>query len=117
MMKKIDAVIRNTRFYSVKDALYEIGVKGMTVYEIKGMGNQRGTVSSTPSGRPGSFKQTELIPKTKIEIVCDDCDVQKIVDTIVSNAHTGHVGDGKIFLSNVTNVIRIRTGESGTDAI
>ena len=114
-MKKIDAIIRNTRFYSVKESLDEIGVKGMTVYEIKGVGSQKG--ESSVGGRPGSLKNTELIPKTKIEIVCDDSDVEKIIETIVSNAHTGSIGDGKIFVSTIDDVIRIRTSQKGSDAI
>ena len=114
-MKKIDAIIRNTRFYSVKEALDEVGVKGMTVYEIKGVGSQKG--ESVAGGRPGSLKNTELIPKTKIEIVCDDADVEKIIDTITSNAQTGSVGDGKIFISTIDDVIRIRTGEKGSNAV
>ena len=114
-MKKIDAIIRSTRFYSVKEALDEIGVKGMTVYEVKGVGTQKGDTSS--GGRPGSFKNTELIPKTKIEIVCDDQDADKIISTISSSANTGSIGDGKIFVSTIDNVIRIRTGDKGVSAI
>lgn len=114
-MKKIDAVIRNNRFYAVKDALDEVGIRGMTVYEIKGVGTQRG--DPTTGGRPGTLKNTELIPKTKIEIVCDDADVQKIIDAIVSAAQTGDVGDGKIFVGTVDDVVRIRTGERGAGAI
>jgi len=114
-MKKIDAIIRNTRFYTVKEALDEVGVKGMTVYEIKGVGAQKGDTSS--GGRPGSFRNTELVPKTKIEIVCDDEDAEKIISTITKSAQTGDVGDGKIFVSTVDDVIRIRTGEKGTGAV
>ncbi len=114
-MKKIDAIIRNARFYSVKEALDEIGIKGMTVYEIKGVGNQKG--QTTAGGRPGSLKNTELLPKTKIEIVCEDNEVDKIVETITCNAQTGGVGDGKIFVSTIDDVIRIRTGKKGSDAI
>lgn len=114
-MKKIDAVIRNTRFYSVKEALDDIGVKGMTVYEIKGVGAQKGDVSA--GGRPGSFKNSELIPKTKIEIVCNDDDAEQIINVITTNAQTGSVGDGKIFVSTIDDVIRIRTGQKGSDAV
>lgn len=113
-MKKIDAIIRNTKFYAVKDALDEAGIKGMTVYEIKGVGSQKGEVSG---GRPGTFKNTELIPKTKIEIVCSDEDAEKIIAAITSSAQTGSVGDGKIFVSTVDDVIRIRTGEKGASAV
>jgi len=114
-MKKIDAIIRNTRFYTVKEALDEVGVKGMTVYEIKGVGAQKGDTSS--GGRPGTFRNTELVPKTKVEIVCDDGDAEKIISTITKSAQTGDVGDGKIFVSTVDDVIRIRTGEKGTSAV
>ena len=114
-MKKIDAIIRNTRFYAVKEALDDVGIKGMTVYEIKGVGAQKGDVAT--GGRPGTFKNTELIPKTKIEIVCDDEDTEKIISAITSSAQTGSVGDGKIFVSTIDDVIRIRTGEKGTSAV
>jgi len=114
-MKKIDAIIRTARFYAVKEALDEAGVKGMTVYEIKGVGAQRGDTSS--GGRPGTFKNTELIPKTKIEIVCDDEDTEKIISAVTKSAQTGDVGDGKIFVSTIDDVIRIRTGEKGASAV
>ncbi len=114
-MKKIDAIIRNNRFYAVKDALDDVGIRGMTVYEIKGVGTQKG--DPTAGGRPGTLKNTELLPKTKIEIVCDDADVEKIVGAIVSSAQTGDVGDGKIFVSTINDVMRIRTGEQGSQAL
>lgn len=114
-MKRIDAIIRNTRFYTVKEALDNAGVKGMTTYEVKGVGAQKGDVTS--GGRPGSFKNTELIPKTKIEIVCDDGDVDTIIEAISTSAKTGSVGDGKIFVSSVEDVVRIRTDEKGSSAV
>lgn len=114
-MKRIDAIIRNTKFYAVKEALDTVGVKGMTTYEVKGMGAQKGDLSM--GGRPGSFKNTELIPKTKIEIVSDDADVAKITEAIIANAKTGSVGDGKIFVSTIDDVVRIRTGERGASAV
>ena len=113
-MKKIEALIRNSKLYSVKDALESIGIKGMTVYEVKGLGIQKGITSG---GRPGSTSGSELNPKTKIEIVCDDNDATKIMATIASAAKTGDVGDGKIFIYSIEDSMRIRTGEKGSDAV
>jgi len=113
-MKKIEALIRNSKLYSVKDALESIGIKGMTVYEVKGLGIQKGVTSG---GRPGSASGSELNPKTKIEIVCDDDDAAKIMTTIASAAKTGSVGDGKIFIYSIEDSMRIRTGEKGSDAV
>ena len=114
-MKKIEAVVRNSKFHEIKAALDNAGVHGITEYEIKGAGNQKG--ESTASGRPGSFKTTDLIPKTKFEIVCRDEDVEAIVSTITESAKSGEVGDGKIFIYDIADVVRIRTGERGERAI
>jgi len=114
-MKKIEAIIRNEKLYELKAALDSVGARGLTSYEVKGAGNQKG--GTQQGGRPGSFKSTTLIPKTKIEIVCDDKDLDSILDTIQKTARTGDVGDGKIFVYHLENAIRIRTGESGTVAI
>ena len=114
-MKKIEALIRNSKLYPVKDALDEIGIKGMTVYEVKGLGIQKG--QTTSGGRPGSFSGSELNPKTKIEIVCNDNDVDKIMTTLSNAAKTGNVGDGKIFVYTIDDSMRIRTGEKGSDAV
>ena len=113
-MKKIEALVRNSKLYSVKDALEKVGIKGMTVYEVKGLGIQKGVVSG---GRPGSVSGSELNPKTKIEIVCDNNDVTKIMNAIAESAKTGNVGDGKIFLYTIDDSMRIRTGERGSDAV
>ena len=113
-MKKIEALVRNSKLYSVKDALENVGIKGMTVYEVKGLGIQKGVASG---GRPGSASGSELNPKTKIEIVCDDNDVTKIMDAIAESAKTGNVGDGKIFVYTIDDSMRIRTGERGSDAV
>lgn len=87
----------------------------MTSYEVRGAGNQKGTQQA--GGRPDSFKSATLIPKTKINIMCDDKDVESLVATISKTARTGNVGDGKIFVYPLDNVVRIRTGESRTTAI
>ncbi len=114
-MKKIEALIRNSKLYSVKDALEQVGIKGMTVYEVKGLGIQKGVASG---GRPGAGAGgSELNPKTKIEIVCDDGDVTKIMSTIAEAAKTGSVGDGKIFVHTIEDSMRIRTGEKGSNAV
>ena len=113
-MKKIEALVRNSKLYSVKDALEKIGIKGMTVYEVKGLGIQKGV---THGGRPGTVSGSELNPKTKIEIVCDDSDVTKIMGAIAESAKTGSVGDGKIFVYTIEDSMRIRTGERGSDAV
>jgi nitrogen regulatory protein P-II 1 len=114
-MKKIEALIRSSKIYSVKDALDEIGITGMTVYEVKGMGTQKAQAAS--GGRPGTTARAALNPKTKIEIVCNDSDVYKIMDTISRSAKTGSPGDGKIFVHTIEDSMRIRTGERGTDAV
>ena len=114
-MKKIEALIRNSKLYPVKDALDEVGIKGMTVYEVKGLGTQKG--QTTGGGRPGTFSGSELNPKTKIEIVCDDGDVDKIMGALASAAKTGNVGDGKIFVYTIDDSMRIRTGERGSNAV
>ncbi len=112
-MKKIEAVIKPFKLDEVKKALTEIGVKGLTVTEVKGFGRQKG---QTELYR-GSEYNIDFLPKIKIEIVAKDSDGQKIVDTILNTASTGSVGDGKIFISDVNEVIRIRTRESGDTAI
>lgn len=113
-MKKIEALVRNSKLYSVKDALEKVGIKGMTVYEVKGLGTQKGV---THGGRPGTVSGSELNPKTKIEIVCDDNDVTKIMGAIAESAKTGSVGDGKIFVYTIEDSMRIRTGERGSNAV
>ena len=113
-MKKIEALIRNSKLYTVKDALEDVGIKGMTVYEVKGLGIQKGV---SRGGRPGTASGSELNPKTKIEIVCGDGDVEKIMTAIASAAKTGSVGDGKIFIYTIEDSMRIRTGEKGSNAV
>jgi len=107
MSKKIEAVIRSEKLNPVKTALEEIGVLGMTVYEVHGRGEQKGLEFTHRAGK----YRVDLLPKTKIEIVVTDADCQKVVDTLIASARTGDIGDGKIFISPIDKVIRIRTGE------
>jgi len=112
-MKKVEAIIRPFRIDDVREALAEIGVKGMTLTEVKGYGRQKG---HTELYR-GSEYQIDFLPKIKIEVIVADRLVDKVVDTIVKAARTGQVGDGKIFILPVEDVIRVRTGESGEAAV
>ncbi|TVL99993.1 MAG: transcriptional regulator [Candidatus Brocadia sp. WS118] len=112
-MKKIIAIVREDRFTMVKDALLDIGYPGMTVTEVKGHGHQKGI---TEQWRGRTFK-TDLLKKIQMEMVVADKDVEKIVQCIIKEAQTGSIGDGKIFISSIENVVRIRTGERGEMAI
>lgn len=112
-MKKIEAIIRPFKLDEVKEALIEEGIKGLTISEVRGYGRQKG---HTETYR-GSEYQIEFVPKIKIEIVVDDALQEKVVDAILRTAKTGQVGDGKIFISDIQEVIRIRTEESGSQAL
>lgn len=112
-MKKIEAIIRPFKIDDVREALIEIGIKGMTITEVKGYGRQKG---HTEMYR-GSEYQIDFLPKMKIEIITPDDQVEKIVSTIIKSAKTGQVGDGKIFIYPVEEVIRVRTEESGEAAL
>jgi nitrogen regulatory protein P-II 1 len=112
-MKEIVAIIRPEKLEDVKKALEEIGCNGVTVVEVKGRGRQLGITESYR----GSDYRIDLLPKTRLEIIINDEDVEKITDAIVKTAQTGDIGDGKIFISPVEEVIRIRTGESGKKAV
>ncbi len=112
-MKKIEAIIRPFKLDEVKEALIEEGVKGLTMSEVRGYGRQKG---HTETYR-GSEYRIEFVPKIKIEVVVDDELADKVIDAILKAAKTGQVGDGKIFVSNVDDVIRIRTEESGKHAL
>ena len=112
-MKRIIAIIRQEKFEDVKSALAEIGCEGMTVSEVKGRGSQQGIKESYR----GSSYCIDLIPKTRVEVVVNDEDLDLIVETIKKGAYTGNIGDGKIFIQEVENVIRIRTGEEGDTAV
>lgn len=112
-MKKIEAIIKPFKLEEVKDALQEIGIKGMTVTEVKGFGRQKGHVELYR----GAEYDITFIPKVKIEIVIPDDLLEKTISTIEKNARTGNIGDGKIFVLPLEDVIRVRTGEKGEDAI
>ena len=112
-MKKIEAIIRPSKLEDVKNALLKAGCKGLTVSEVKGRGVQGGIVERY-RGREYTI---DLLPKVKIEIVVDDANVEKIIDIICENAKTGEFGDGKIFVIPVVEVVRVRTGERGKDAL
>ena len=112
-MKKIEAIIRHFKLEDVKQALTNINVVGMTVTECKGFGRQKGHKEQYR----GAEYTVDFLPKTKLEIIVADSQAQAAIDAIVVGARTGKIGDGKIFVSNLENVIRIRTGESGDGAI
>ncbi|MBF0557293.1 MAG: P-II family nitrogen regulator [Nitrospirae bacterium] len=112
-MKKIEAIIKPFKLDEVKDSLNEIGIQGMTVTEVKGFGRQKG---HTELYR-GAEYVVDFIPKIKIEIVTSDALASKVVDAIEKSAKTGKIGDGKIFIYSVEDVIRIRTGERGEGAV
>lgn len=112
-MKKIEAIIRPFKLDDVKEALLEEGIKGMTISEVRGYGRQKGHKETFR----GSEYQIEFVPKIKLEIVVDENLAEVAVNAILKTAKTGQVGDGKIFISNVEDAIRIRTDESGISAL
>ena len=112
-MKKIEAIIKPFKLDEVKEALQEIGLKGITVPEAKGFGRQKG---HTELYR-GAEYVVDFLPKVKLEIVVEDTLVERAIEAIQQAAHTGRIGDGKIFVSSLEDAIRIRTGERGNDAI
>ncbi len=112
-MKKITAIIRPFKLDEVKEALVEEGIRGLTITEVRGYGRQKG---HTETYR-GSEYQIEFIPKIKIEVVVEEGKADNVVDAILRSAKTGQVGDGKIFISDIQEVIRIRTEESGKEAL
>ena len=112
-MRKIEAIIKPFKLDEVKEALHGIGIQGMTVTEVKGFGRQKG---HTELYR-GAEYVVDFLPKIKIEIAVSDDLVAKVVDAIVQAANTGRIGDGKIFVAEIIDVLRIRTGETGTAAV
>ncbi|WP_022847136.1 MULTISPECIES: P-II family nitrogen regulator [unclassified Desulfurobacterium] len=112
-MKKIEAIIKPFKLEEVKDALTDIGVHGLTVTEVKGFGRQKG---HTELYR-GAEYVVDFIPKIKIEIVVSDDMAEKVIETIVNTARTGRIGDGKVFVIPVEDIVRIRTGEKGDAAV
>jgi nitrogen regulatory protein P-II 1 len=112
-MRKIEAIIQPFKLEKVKEALDKVGVKGLTVTEVKGFGRQKG---HTERYR-GSEYEVEFIPKVKLEVVIPDDEIEPIIEAIVSSARTGRVGDGKIFVLPLEEALRIRTGEFGAEAV
>jgi nitrogen regulatory protein P-II 1 len=112
-MKKIEAVIKPFKLDEVKEALQEVGLQGITVMEAKGFGRQKGHSEQ----HRGPEYVVDFLPKMKIEVVCEDSVVERAVEAIISAARTGRIGDGKIFISTIEEVIRIRTGETAEAAI
>jgi nitrogen regulatory protein P-II 1 len=112
-MKKIEAIIKPFKLDEVKDALNSIGIHGMTVTEVKGFGRQKGHVEVYR----GTEYEVSFLPKVKIEVVVPDSIIEKVMSTIIEKAKTGNIGDGKIFVYSLEDVIRIRTGDKGEAAI
>lgn len=112
-MKKVECIIRPFKLEEVREALMEVGVQGMTVSEVRGFGRQRGHKEIYR----GSEYNIEFVPKLKLEIVVNEDIVEEVIDTVLKTASTGKIGDGKIFITPVEEVIRIRTGERGVTAI
>jgi nitrogen regulatory protein PII len=112
-MKKVEAIVRHFKLEDVKNALIEKGITGMTITEVRGFGRQKG---HTEMYR-GTEYRVDFVPKVKVEVVVDDAKSQVAVAAIVKAAQTGQIGDGKIFVTQLTETVRIRTGETGGDAI
>jgi len=112
-MKKVEAIIRHFKLEDVKNALTEQGIHGMTIAEVRGFGRQKG---HTEMYR-GTEYAVDFVPKVKVEVVCKDDGLKLVIDTILKTAQTGQIGDGKIFVSALEDTIRIRTGETGSDAL
>ena len=112
-MKKIEAIVRHFKLEDVKNALSDAGVAGMTITEVRGFGRQKG---HTETYR-GTEYAVDFVPKVKIEVAVAEDRLQAVVDTIIKNAQTGQIGDGKIFVSDLVDTIRIRTGETGAEAL
>ena len=110
-MKKIEAIIKPFKLSAVKEALHELGLSGMTVLDVKGFGRQRGHSDNMNN------QDDEFLVKTKIEIFVNDSEAEKVVESIKNAAYAGKIGDGKIIVSNIEQVLRIRTGEEDSDAI
>ena len=112
-MKRIEAIIKPFKLEDVKDALAEMGIEGMTVSEVKGYGRQKGHSELYR----GAEYVVDFLPKIKMEMIINDKDVEQVTAAIVEAARTGKIGDGKIFVSDIEQIIRIRTGETDTEAI
>ncbi|MBU1275250.1 MAG: P-II family nitrogen regulator [Proteobacteria bacterium] len=113
MLKKIEAIIREDKLGDVKDALHEIGIRGMNVFEVRGQGRQGGI---TLAGRSGTY-QVDMLPKTQVNIILSEQNVDETIEAIVKAGRTGAAGDGLIFVYPVDEAVRIRTGERGHEAV
>lgn len=113
LVKKVEAIVRHFKLEDVKNALTEQGIHGMTVSEVRGFGRQKG---HTEIYR-GTEYAIDFVPKVKIEVICTDDNLQTLIDTILQTAQTGQIGDGKIFISDLSDSVRIRTGERGEEAL
>ena len=113
-MKKIEAIIKPFKLSQVKEALHELGISGMTLVDVKGFGSQRG---STGGIDPNDGYDDEFLAKMKLEVIVEDNQVDDVIESIKTSAYSGKIGDGKIFVSNIEQVIRIRTGEKDSDAV
>ena len=113
-MKKIEAIIKPFKLSSVKEALHEVGISGMTVSDVKGFGRQRGSTGGID--KPDEYDD-EFLVKMKLEAIVEDVDAEKVTEAIKKAAYSGKIGDGKIFIYNIDQVIRIRTGEKDSDAV
>lgn len=112
-MKKVEAIVRHFKLEDVKSAITEVGIHGMTVTEVRGFGRQKGHKETYR----GAEYIVDFMPKVKLDVVVDDADLDKLVEAIVQSARTGQVGDGKIFVSTIDQVVRIRTGEQNVEAL
>lgn len=112
-MKKIEAVIRHFKLEEVKDAMTEVGVQGMTVTEVRGFGRQKGQKEQYR----GAEYSVDFLPKVKMEVVVGDDQSKLVIETLIRTARTGQIGDGKIFVTDLEEMVRIRTGESGAEAL
>jgi nitrogen regulatory protein P-II 1 len=112
-MKKVEAIVRHFKLEDVKSAITEVGIHGMTVTEVRGFGRQKGHKETYR----GAEYIVDFMPKVKLDVVVDDADLDKLVEAIVQAARTGQVGDGKIFVSTIDQVVRIRTGEQNVEAL
>ncbi len=110
-MKKIEAIIKPFKLSQVKEALHELGISGMTLVDVKGFGRQRGSTGGIDG------YDDEFLAKMKLEVIVEDKQVGSVIESIKTSAYSGKIGDGKIFVSNIEQVIRIRTGEKDSDAV
>ena len=113
-MKKIEAIIKPFKLSNVKDALHELGISGMTVIDVKGFGRQRGSSGGIDTD---DTYDDEFLAKMKLEVIVEDDQVKDVIESIKTSAYSGKIGDGKIFVSTIEHVIRIRTGEKDSDAV